>query len=153
MEEVFFSFTFGGEALSLAAAAATMRKLQREPVLETIAARGGALIDGVNGLIASSGCAGFLSTSGHPAWTFVAFSDGGGFTSWQIKTLFMQEMLSRGVLTYGTHNMNYSHSEADIDRTLEAADEALKVYRKALDEGVDRYLLGQSVKPVFRRYT
>ncbi|MBP0533153.1 aminotransferase class III-fold pyridoxal phosphate-dependent enzyme, partial [Mycobacterium tuberculosis] len=32
MEEIFFSFTFGGETLSLAAALATMRKLERDPV-------------------------------------------------------------------------------------------------------------------------
>ena len=40
MEEIFFSFTFGGEALSLAAAVATMAKLQREPVVETMRQNG-----------------------------------------------------------------------------------------------------------------
>src|SRR6185436_16619610 len=51
MEEIFFSFTFGGEALSLAAARATLRKLQTTDVLRTIARRGTRLLLGVNGLI------------------------------------------------------------------------------------------------------
>ena len=40
MEEVLFSFTMGGETLSLAAAVATMRKLEREPVIDRMATTG-----------------------------------------------------------------------------------------------------------------
>ena len=45
-----------------------------------------------------------------------------------------------------------SHSDADIQRTAEAAHEALAIYRKALDEGVQKYLKGRPVKPVGRRF-
>jgi len=48
--------------------------------------------------------------------------------------------------------VSYSHSDADIDRTAEAVFEAHRVYRLALDEGVDKYLHGRSVKPVNRRF-
>jgi glutamate-1-semialdehyde 2,1-aminomutase len=51
MEEIFFSFTFGGEMLSLAAAKAVLLKLRREPVLETIAGRGKRLLAGLSSLI------------------------------------------------------------------------------------------------------
>jgi glutamate-1-semialdehyde 2,1-aminomutase len=40
MEEVFFSFTMGGEAVSLAAAKAVLDKLVREPVIATLRSRG-----------------------------------------------------------------------------------------------------------------
>ena len=48
--------------------------------------------------------------------------------------------------------VSFSHTDADIDRTVEAIGEALYVYRKALDEGVEKYLLGRPVKPVFRSF-
>jgi glutamate-1-semialdehyde 2,1-aminomutase len=48
--------------------------------------------------------------------------------------------------------VSYSHTEADIDRTIEIASEALTIYRKALEDGIERYLKGRSVKPVFRRF-
>jgi glutamate-1-semialdehyde 2,1-aminomutase len=67
------------------------------------------------------------------------------------RTLFMQEMITRGVLA-PSFVVNYSHSDADIDRTIEAVYGALAVYRKALDDGPEKYLRGRPVKPVFRQY-
>jgi glutamate-1-semialdehyde 2,1-aminomutase len=48
--------------------------------------------------------------------------------------------------------VSYSHSDADIDRTVEAVHGSLLVYREALNKGVDQYLVGGPVKPVFRKY-
>jgi glutamate-1-semialdehyde 2,1-aminomutase len=48
--------------------------------------------------------------------------------------------------------VSYSHSDRDIDLTIEIVGEALSVYRKALEEGVEKYLRGRSVKPVFRPF-
>jgi glutamate-1-semialdehyde 2,1-aminomutase len=48
--------------------------------------------------------------------------------------------------------VSFSHSDADIDRTIEAIGEALQVYRRALEDGVDGYLIGRPVKPVFRKF-
>jgi glutamate-1-semialdehyde 2,1-aminomutase len=48
--------------------------------------------------------------------------------------------------------VNYSHKDEDIDKTVEIVDEALAVYRKAIDEGVDKYLVGRPVKPVYRTF-
>ena len=48
--------------------------------------------------------------------------------------------------------VSYSHADADIDRTGEVVHEALYLYRKALDEGVEKYLEGRPVKPVNRKF-
>ena len=48
--------------------------------------------------------------------------------------------------------VGYSHSDADVDRTIEAVAESLEVYRKALENGVENYLIGRPVKPVNRRF-
>ena len=48
--------------------------------------------------------------------------------------------------------MSYSHSDADIDRTIDIVGESLLVYRDALTNGVEKYLEGRPVKPVYRRF-
>jgi glutamate-1-semialdehyde 2,1-aminomutase len=78
--------------------------------------------------------------------------DAAGEPSQAFRTLFMQELVSRGVIA-PAFVVSYSHTEADIDHTILAATEALMVYRKALESGVQRFLMGRPVKPVFRRFT
>ena len=71
MEEIFFSFTFGGETLSLAAAGATLSKLRRKPVIQTLKRQGEKIIKGVEQRIARLGLNDILSISGHPSWSFL----------------------------------------------------------------------------------
>jgi len=68
------------------------------------------------------------------------------------RTLFLQEMIKRGIITPSLV-VSFSHTDADIDRTIEAIAESLKVYRSALEDGVDHYLVGRPVKPVFRKFS
>lgn len=132
MEEVFFSFTFGGEALSLAAARATMLKLQREPVIEALALKGTEVQDRTRALIQRHGISDVLDVTGHPSWSFLVFKDAGGYGALEIKTLFLQEMFARGILILSTHNMSYAHSAADIEALCGAYEEVFG----QLDEAV-----------------
>ena len=45
--------------------------------------------------------------------------------------------------------VSYSHTNEDVDRTVEAIRGALQVYVRALDGGVERFLEGRPVQPVF----
>lgn len=151
MEEVFFSFTMGGETLSLAAACAAMDKLEREPVVETMAARGQGLIAGVDALIARHGLGDTLSTAGHPAWSFLLMSDRPAATAFELKTLFLQEVFANGVLTLGTHNMSYAHTPADVADLLAAYDRAFTVIGRALDAGgTGPFLRCEPLQPLFK---
>ncbi|AMO22087.1 glutamate-1-semialdehyde 2,1-aminomutase [Ramlibacter solisilvae] len=150
MEEVFFSFTFGGETLSLAAALATLDKLEREPVIATMAARGERLLKDTQALIDRHGLADVFSLAGHPTWSFLQFQDARGHSMWEIKTLFMQEMLKRGVLSYGTHNMSYAHSEADLDRLKAVYDEVFGVITRGLGSSIRPMLECEVLEPLFR---
>jgi glutamate-1-semialdehyde aminotransferase len=70
----------------------------------------------------------------------------------ELKSLVQQELLRRGILWQGFHNLSFSHTDADIDRTLAAYREALAVLEWAIEEGDTRgLLLGEPVEPVFRR--
>ena len=72
--------------------------------------------------------------------------------SQSFRALFLQEMLTRGVLAQ-SFVVSAAHTEADIDRTLEAADGALAVYAKAIAaETTDGFLVGPPVAPALRRY-
>jgi len=151
MEEIFFSFTFGGETLSLAAALATMSKLQREPVVDTMKSQGAKLIQAVTKRIERHGLGRFLSMSGDATWSFLLFKDAEPYTQWQLKTLFLQEVFARGVLTLGTHNMSYAHSDGDISALLAVYDEVFPVMKDAVDkETLGQQLHCQTLEPLFK---
>lgn len=151
MEEVFFSFTMGGETLSLAAAKATLDKLRREPVTAKLAALGKRALEHTSAVIAETGLADVLSVSGHPSWGFVNFHDAGGYSLFEIKTLFLQEVFARGVLTLGTHNMSYAHSEADIDRLIAVYREVFPILADAIrNKAMKQYLKCEPLQPLFK---
>ncbi len=151
LEEVFFSFTFGGETLSLAAALATMTKLQKEPVVEGLWNRGGRIVQGVRQLIAKHGLADMLSTGGKPCWSFLLFRDAGGYSQWEWKTLFLQEAFAHGILTLGTHNMSYAHSDKDIDKLLNSYDAILGAFKEVYDTpNMKQRLRAETLIPLFK---
>ena len=133
MEEVFFSFTFGGEALSLAAAKATLTKLKSRPILETIRERGVAVMEGARRIIESNKLGDIFSVSGHPSWSFLNLRDSRGHSAFEVKTLLMQELHQRGILSVGTHNISFAHSPADVAALLAAYSEILPFIGKVLD--------------------
>jgi glutamate-1-semialdehyde 2,1-aminomutase len=135
MEEVFFSFTFGGEALSLAAAKATLTKLQREPVTAQLTARGQMLIAGLNKVIADHQLGDVFHVSGHATWPFLNLRDARGATMFEIKTLLLQEQHERGFLCLGGHNLSYAHSVSDIQAVLAMYAEVLPFIGQSLSQG------------------
>ena len=67
--------------------------------------------------------------------------------------MFLQELiLIKGGVIAPSFIVSYSHDNAAIDRMIEAVDDVLRVYRQTLDGGFDRFLVGPSVKPVYRHF-
>lgn len=151
MEEIFFSFTFGGEALSLAAAKATLTKLKNHPVVPTLAARGQSIIDGTRRIVDEAGIGDVFSLSGHPTWSFLTIRDARGGTASEIKTLWMQELMQRGILSVGSHNVSYAHTAADVDALLAVYAEVLPMIGRALDTDTLRSSLRcEPLVPLFK---
>lgn len=67
----------------------------------------------------------------------------------KFRTLFSQEMIKNKVLMPWI-SICFSHTEKELEKALAAIDNSLRVYKKALEEGVGKYLVGEAVKPVFR---
>ncbi|MEM6313161.1 MAG: glutamate-1-semialdehyde 2,1-aminomutase [Planctomycetota bacterium] len=150
------STTHGAESHGLAAFMATVDIYQRRDVPGELAQIGERLCAAFDAASRSAGTGEFVHTAGHPAnAVFVTRGPDGQGGNQPFRTLFMQEFLKNGVLAPSLV-VNTAHGEGDgpddvIDATANAAHAACSVYRKALDEGVEKYLEGRSVKPVFRR--
>ena len=151
-DEVFFSFTFGGETVSLAAAKATITEIKEKGVIGHLWEQGRRLKDGYNVLAGEFGVEALTRCVGLPPRTVLTFRDETGAESYPLKSLFQQECLKRGVLFSGGQNICYSHSDADIEHTLRVYRTAMEIMADAVRAGrvLDR-LEGRAVEPVFRR--
>ena len=153
-DEIFFSFTFGGEALSLAACRATVEKIRTMPVIPHLWRLGGRLQDGINEMACDLGLGTHVRCQGLPPHTVMLFKDSSGAESLIIRSLFQQEVIKRGILFLVGFNLSWAHSDGDVELTLEACRGALGVLRDALaggEEKIDRLLEGPPVQQVFRR--
>jgi glutamate-1-semialdehyde 2,1-aminomutase len=145
------STTHGAETHALAASLETIRFYQEHKVVECLWKQGERLRTKVNRSIAEHHLEGFFEVAGRPCNLIFATYDQDRQRSQSFRTLFMQELIRRGVIG-PSFVVSFSHSDADIDRTAEAVHGALGIYRKAIDDGVERYLEGRPVKPVYRKF-
>lgn len=145
------STTHGAETHALAASLETLRIYRERHVVDFLWKQGERLRALVNQSIAENRLEGFFELMGRPCNLVFATCDQEGNRSQAFRTLFMQEMIRRGVIA-PSFVVSFSHTDADIDRTAEAVYGAHVVYRKTLDGGIDKYLEGRPVKPVNRRF-
>ena len=150
-DEVFFSFTFGGETVSLAAAIATISEMRQKDVIGHLWEQGQKLKDGYNVLAQEFNVERYSKCVGLAPRTVVTFKGETDAESLVFKSLFQQECLKRGVLFSGNHNICYSHSNADLDYTLRTYRAAMEILAKAIKSGNTlQKLEGQTIQPVFR---
>jgi len=71
--------------------------------------------------------------------------------SMEFRTLLLQELIKGGVLAPWIA-VSVAHGEVELKLTFDAYERALNVYKKALEDGIDKYLVGPAVKPVFRKF-
>ena len=150
-KDVFFFTTFGGEALSLAAAQATMNVLEKENVSAALAATGTKLRTGYLEIANQAGLEASTKCFGYDARTIVTFADERS-SPLAMKTFVQQEMIARGVLWGGFHNVSYSHGPKEVEQVLGAYREVLPLLASALaDKSVEKKLVGKMLEPVFRK--
>ncbi len=150
-DEVFFSFTFGGEVASMAAALKVLDILEQTDTLSKIEANGQRLKDGFNILAREAGLGTRLKCIGYPQWPLLKFLDEGGKDSLLVRSLFQQEVVKRGILILVTHNLTGAHDPASTERTLEAYAAVMKTLAGWLgDPDPSRHLQGPLIQPVFR---
>jgi glutamate-1-semialdehyde 2,1-aminomutase len=151
-ERVFLlSTTHGAENHSLAAAIETIRIYKREKVIEHLYRQGERLREGLTRVAQEAGVQDYFQVVGKAPNLVYSTRDQQKQPSQYFRALFLQEMIQQGFLTPSLV-VSFSHSDADIARTIEGVGEVLQVYKKALEDGVEKYLVGRPVKPVFRKF-
>lgn len=151
MEEIFFSGTFGGELLSLAAARTVLQRQMKEDVCGELSSHGLELSDQTERIIAENGLEDVLKISGHPSWRFLNWKATGKYSVDEIKTFFMQETFKRGVLVLSTHNITLAHTPKVTRKVSAIYREVLGDLNRVIEsEALREKLTVQPLKPLFK---
>lgn len=151
-ERVFLlSTTHGAETHAMAAAIANIRFYKNNNVVERLYEQGGKLENGIMKASRDLKLDDKVMVLGPACCSVYTSRDQDNQPSQPFRTLFLQETMKRGLLMPSTI-VSYSHNDQEIEETIDKVYESLVVYRKAIDEGVDKYLEGRSVQPVWRKY-
>jgi glutamate-1-semialdehyde 2,1-aminomutase len=146
------STTHGGESHGLAAASAVLREYKTRDVIGHQGRIVAELAHGLRTTVAAHGLEAFIDVHNSP-WRIVTVArDAHRRPSLPLRTLLMQEMIGRGVLFQGIFVPCYSHTSDDVATIVRAFDASCSVYREALDHGVDKFLVGAAIRPVFRKW-
>jgi glutamate-1-semialdehyde 2,1-aminomutase len=150
MADIFFSGTFGGETLSLAAAAATIDKIKKLNVCQHFNTLGEILINGLQDLIKKNNLSDFLTVKGYPCWTVLDIHTFSVDFNLKIKHYLVQEMFKQGVLWNGSHNLSFAHSESKIQKLLSAYELILSKLQTLLaTQQLENELEGECLTPIF----
>ena len=118
MENIFFSGTFGGELLSLAAAKEVIKMHLESEISQKLAQIGDKISLGIEQLINKYNLFSVLNITGHPTWKFLNWSDFEELDASSIKTFFLQQMFAVGVLVSSTHNVGLTITDKQIQFIL-----------------------------------
>ena len=145
------STTHGAEMSGLGAFIETIKFMKKNNVIEHLWQYGSKLIFMMNNLakrfeIEKNFVAGGIECSPY----YLTF-DKDGQNSLALKTLFSQEMIKNKVLMPWI-TFSYAHGEKELEITKKALERTFEIYKKAVDEGYEKYLLGDVIKPVFRKF-
>ena len=151
-ERVFLlSTTNGAEMSGLGAFVATVKFLRQHKVVEYLWDYGKKLMEMMQRQADAHNIGDSFKVGGVPCSPYYLTRDVSGTNSLGLRTLFSQEMIRNGVLMPWIA-LSFRHTEAELIATEEAVDKAFFIYRKAMEEGVGKYLEGPIIKPVFRKY-
>jgi glutamate-1-semialdehyde aminotransferase len=146
------STTHGGETHGLAACMATIDVFKQHNVIEHNHEIGSLLIKKSEAIIQNKGLSNFINVTNCNWLIGFSFKNKNEIESAGLKTLFCQEMIKRGVLFQGLFVPCFSHTKNDVDHIVKAIDESLDIYIKAMDLGYESFLVGEAIKPVFRKF-
>lgn len=145
------STTHGAEMSGLGAFVETMKFMKDNNVVEHMWEYGKKLIDLMNKTAKDYGIEKNFVAGGIECSPYYLTFDNDGQNSLGLRTLFAQEMINNGVLIPWIA-LSYAHGEKELEITKNALEKTFEVYKKAINEGYEKYLVGNPIKPVFRKF-
>ena len=151
LENVFFSGTFGGELLSLAAAKTVIKMHLETNIPKKISQVGENMALRIDSIIETHKMNEILRLSGHPTWKFLNWTGTSEYSSSILKTYFMQEMFKRGILVLSTHNNSLSLTHEISQKVLQAYNDVISMLKEDLENSyVSNRLKVNPISPLFR---
>jgi glutamate-1-semialdehyde aminotransferase len=151
MENVFFSGTFGGELLSLAAANHVLDRYAASDIPGALKVAGDDVATGVQRIIGELNLGKYLNLSGHPSWIFLNWTGDEMVSVDQLKTYFAQLMYENGILILNSHNVTLAHTNKLRKKTIETYEKVLSIMSKTLTDGsISKMLHVAPLAPLFK---
>lgn len=146
--DVFYSTTYGGETLSLAACQAVIDEMKGKKVIPHCWKLGDYFMNKFNRI--SEELDVNIKMEGIPVRASIVCRDVNDNPSLILKSLFYQEMIKRGILFGpGYVFLSYSHSINDLNKTLRMCKESMKIVKMAIKtNSIKTQLQGNIMKPV-----
>jgi glutamate-1-semialdehyde 2,1-aminomutase len=137
---VFFSGTFFGDTLSIAASLATIDKMEKENVIQHLWNTGSE----IRNSILQNPKSKYVELYGLDPLVKIKFKDWPSATKEQLQALFTQEMAKEGVLVLNAHGVSYSIKDPEIQRIVDAYSKTLNIMADAIENQgmITRYLTG-----------
>lgn len=145
------SSTHGAEMSSLGAFVATIEFIIKHNTIDHLWNYGSRLMQVMGSIAKKFNLENNFKVGGIECSPYYLTFDKEGKNSIGLRTLFSQEMIKNGVLMPWI-SLSYAHQESELEFTIKALENTFKVFRKAVDNGYEKYLIGDVIKPVFRKY-
>ena len=145
------STTHGAEMSGLGAFVATIKFMRENNVIDHLWGYGSKLVNLMNETAKDFNLEKYFVAGGVECSPYYLTFDKDGQYSLGLRTLFSQEMIKNGVLIPWIA-ISYMHGDEELRITKKALQHTFEVYKKAINEGIDKYLVGDVIKPVFRKY-
>jgi glutamate-1-semialdehyde aminotransferase len=144
ISETYYGMTFEGEAVSIAAAHATLSEVVKKKVIDALYEKGRIIRAEYRRLAEIHQ----LSTSlvGYEPIMHLEFQSHGNLSGRQLHWLMVQELVRNGVFTLGAFILCYSHSRKDLQLLGKAMDAALSVVHTAVERGTTEGLLDERIR-------
>ena len=147
------STTHGAETVGLSAGKAVIKMYKKNPIINHNKKIIKEIFTSINKILIESSLLEYIKVYSSDWRIYFEFLDSNKKISNDFKTLFIQEMIRNGILFQGLFLPCYSHDKSDLKMIILAFKKSSQLYKLALEKGFNKYLHGESIKDVFRKYS
>ena len=151
MEEIFFSSTFGGDNVALAASLATINKIEKNKVIYKTKNYGDKLIKELNNICIKEGVDQYIKINNINWWPKIIIKNP-PIDEELLVSLLRQEFISAGLLIGSTFNLCFSHrNKGVLNLTVKGFHKAIKNIKLYVSSRApSEYLKGDVIKKTFK---
>jgi glutamate-1-semialdehyde 2,1-aminomutase len=146
--DIFYSTTYGGETLSLAAGNVVMDEFINKNVIKHCWSLGKLLKEGINKISSEMGLD--VKWNGTPVRGAITFQPTEKYHTKLLYSIFLQECIKKGVMFGpGETLLCFSHTKEEIEKTLQVCKEAFeKIQLGIKNDNLHKLLEGKEIKTV-----